>query len=115
LVFSQLWPLNRFVDDSWRNSENNSFCEENGTEPASLHITTMEAEVLWIWRGSLRSIEVNQGKKLYFLYNPEQPLEEKLQAVVCRLYGADGVGLTEMLFRSGIIEEKQEWTSSLYA
>ena len=41
----------------------------------------------------LRSIGVNQGKKLNFLYNPEQPLEEKLQAVACRLYGADGVEL----------------------
>lgn len=87
--------INRFDDDSPDELRKIiSFCKESGTEACiTTHYNDGGRGAVDLAEAVLRSIGVNQGKKLNFLYNPEQPLEEKLQAVACRLYGADGVEL----------------------
>jgi formate--tetrahydrofolate ligase len=85
--------LNHFADDKPADlARIIKFCARHGVEAVLAdHYFKGGEGATGLAEAVLRAIERNRRKQLRFLYPVELPLEEKIETIARRLYGADGV------------------------
>ncbi len=89
--------INQFTNDSAEEiALVKEFCAERGVPCALANVfgeggagATVLAETV------LEALAKSESKPLPFLYQPQDSVEQKLHAIATRIYGADGVSLTE--------------------
>ena len=90
--------LNRFPDDKPEDlTRIVRFCARQGVEAlVAEHYARGGEGAVDLARAVLRVVGTNHRRKLRFIYPLEMPLQQKIEAVARKLYGADGVdfGLT---------------------
>ena len=85
--------LNRFPDDKPEDlTRIVRFCARQGVEAVvAEHYARGGEGAVELARAVLRVVGKNHRRKLRFIYRLEMPLEQKIEAVARKLYGADGV------------------------
>jgi len=85
--------LNHFADDAPGDLEQIiAYCHKQGVEAVLAdHYLNGGAGAAELGRAVLRAIEKNRGHKIRFLYELEDSLPKKIEALAIKLYGADGV------------------------
>jgi formate--tetrahydrofolate ligase len=85
--------LNRFADDKVKDlNDIVHFCEQKGVRAVvANHFEKGGKGAVDLAKALIESIEMNDGKKLQYLYPLEMSIKEKINTVACKLYGDDGV------------------------
>jgi formate--tetrahydrofolate ligase len=85
--------LNRFPDDTPQDlARIVRFCGRHGVEAlVAEHYARGSEGAVELAQAVLRMVDKNRRRKLRFLYRLEAPLEEKIESVARKLYGAKGV------------------------
>jgi formate--tetrahydrofolate ligase len=87
--------LNRFPTDTDADLKRIiKFCARLGVEAVVAdHYARGGAGAVPLAEAVLRALDKNRARKLKFAYPLDAPLEKKIEAVACKLYGAEGVDL----------------------